>query len=328
MTNDKDYFRKLAEKYLDERATEQECEELFDWMKDNDELRTMLYEDLEASDKEMPESKKLRVYKNIVSAGQPDTKPRHRTLFTATRMLAAACVALALVAGALVYSQAGQAEVPARPLEVRTEATNRSKVNLPDGTVVHVNAQSTLSYRLDDKRKERIVHLDGEGYFEVAPDKKNPFKIITNGMELLCLGTKFDIKNYEDDSSARVILREGSVRVTSGKQAILMTPGTCVTYNKNTGRLSQSKVQKDRAVDWIRGYTYYQNESLENIANELSRNYGKRFVITSPEMSKETFSGYLGKTSLSDMLHALSTASGISYEYINDSTVHLFNTQK
>ena len=328
MMNDRKHIRLLAGKFLDGTATEQEREELFDWMYDSARLHAMIDTDLKDSDNAMPESKRRRIYSQIVNAGQEQKAPQQRRRNGLTRLLAAACVAMAFVIGGMAYWQSASAEHYSAPLEARTEAAARTQLTLPDGTQVHINSMSRLTYVYDVEKKARIVNLEGEGYFEVAPDKDNPFTIVTNGMSLLCLGTKFDIKNYEDDNTAKVILREGSVKVSSGRQEILMTPGTCVTYNKKTGALSSADVQRESATDWIRGATYYKNESLENIANELSRNYGTRVVISSPEISKETFSGYLGKASLNDVLRALSVASGINYEFINDSTVHLFNNPK
>ena len=328
MVNDKKHIRLLAEKFLNDTATEQEREELFDWMYDSASLHAMIDADLKNSDNAMPESKRRRIYTEIVNAEheQKIQQPHHR--INTTWLLAAACVTMAFVIGAMAYWQSASSKPYNAPLEARTEAAARTQLTLPDGTQVYINSMSKLTYIHDTDKKARIVNLEGEGYFEVAPDKNNPFTIVTNGMSLLCLGTKFDIKNYEDDNTAKVILREGSVKVSSGKQEILMKPGTCVTYNKTTGALTSADVQRESATDWIRGATYYKNESLENIANELSRNYGTRVVISSPEISKVTFSGYLGKTSLNDVLRALSMASGINYEFINDSTVHLFNNPK
>ena len=328
MVNDRYYYERLAEKYLREEASEQEKEELFDWMRDNEELCMIIDADLEASDNKMSERQKQRIYRQIVEECHSGGKVRLHRLFSVTRLLAAACVVLALSSGVLFYRQMAVSASAQKPFEVSTEAANHSRLQLPDGTSVHMNTRSTLSYALDNRHGERIVRLDGEGYFEVAADKDHPFKIITNGMEVLCLGTKFDIKNYKEDNSAKVILREGSVMVTSGTQKTLMTPGTCVTYDKNTGNLSQSRVRKDSAMEWISGYTYYQNENLENIVNELSRNYGKRFVITSPEINDETFSGYLGNGTLDDVLNALSVASGIDYRHANDSTILIYNNKK
>lgn len=328
MVNDIYYFRRLAEKYLSQEASEQEREELFDWLRDNDELRRMIDADIEASADTMSERQKRRIHSQIAEAVRSGRKARIYRRFSAVRILTAACVLFAVATGVLAYRQVTAAQPQENSLEVTTAAANHTKMQLPDGTSVHLNTRSTLSYKLDTKLKQRTIHLEGEGYFEVAADKDHPFKIITKGMELLCLGTKFDIKNYHEDNTAKVILREGSVMVTSGTRKTLMTPGTCVIYDKNTGTLSQSKVQKDSATEWISGYTYYQNENLENIVNELARNYGKRFVITSPEINTETFSGYLGNGTLDEVLNALSVASGIDYRHVNDSTILIYNNKK
>ena len=325
MTNDNKHYIHLAERYLAHEATPQECDELLEWMQDCDTLHQSIDQAIEQADNDMPEHRRRHIYSQIMATAgpQPARRPWWRR---PARLLAAACLALAVCGGTLLYTQLAAGPRPA-PVEVRTQATDRSEVRLPDGTLVHLNALSTLSYELDGEGR-RTVRLNGEGYFEVAPDRRHPFRIMTSGMELLCLGTKFDIKNYEDDSSAKVILREGSVKVSSGRHSILMTPGTCVTYNKATGHLTKADVQKESATDWMSGNIYYRNESLENIANELARTYGKRIVISTPSIARETFSGYLGRASLADVLNALAVASGIHYEYINDSTIQLYSGAK
>lgn len=335
MVNDKLYYKTLAEKFLGHHASQEEVDELFEWMKDNEQLSQLLSDEIEAApNDELSDSRKRHIYTTIVNSNGNAQSTQHvtgrtwRQRFTPMRLLAAACAVVAVCSVSMLAWQSLRPQPVYQPLMASTEAANRSQLTLPDGTLVHLNAQSQLTYQLDTKGRQRLVNLDGEGYFEVAPDKAHPFKILTNGMEVLCLGTKFDIKNYEDDNSAKVILRQGKVKVTSGTQEIVMQPGTCVTYNKATGRLSQQVVQKDCATDWMRGYAYYKNECLEDIANELSRNYGKRIVLSSPAMGRETFSGYLGHSSLDDVLRVLSVAAGIRYEYINDSTIQLFNNQK
>ena len=265
------YYKTLAEKFLGHHASQEEVDELFEWMKDNEQLSQLLREEIEAApDHELSDSRKRHIYTTIVNdnsngngtaqltpnATQPTT---WRQRFTPMRLLAAACAVVAVCSVSLLAWQNLRPQPVYQPLMATTEAANRSQLTLPDGTQVYLNAQSQLSYQFDTKGRQRLVNLDGEGYFEVAPDKAHPFKILTNGMEVLCLGTKFDIKNYEDDSSAKVILRQGKVKVTSGTQEIVMQPGTCVTYNKATGRLSQQMVQKDCATDWMRGYAYYKS---------------------------------------------------------------------
>lgn len=209
MVNDMLYYKTLAEKFLGHHTSQEEVDELFEWMKDNEQLSQLLREEIEAApDNELSDSRKRHIYTTIVNdnsngngTAQPTpnaTQPTTwRQRFTPMRLLAAACVVVAVCSVSLLAWQNLRSQPVYQPLMATTEAANRSQLTLPDGTQVYLNAQSQLSYQLDTKGRQRVVNLDGEGYFEVAPDKAHPFKILTNGMEVLCLGTKFDIKTMK-----------------------------------------------------------------------------------------------------------------------------------
>ena len=90
--------------------------------------------------------------------------------------------------------------------QVFVKPGSKSKIILPDGTIVRLNGSSTLSYNKDFNKKIREVKLDGEAYFDVIKDMTNPFIVHTSGIDIKVLGTLFDVKSYQQDSMIETTL--------------------------------------------------------------------------------------------------------------------------
>lgn len=108
-------------------------------------------------------------------------------------------------------------------------------VELPDGTQVSLGAKTTFHYDKDFGKKQRIVYLEGEAYFDVAKQRDKPFIVKTKEQDIEALGTKFNVMAYPLDSLVVTTLLEGSVRLTTlgiDRQAILQ-PNQQFVYNRN-----------------------------------------------------------------------------------------------
>jgi len=121
------------------------------------------------------------------------------------------------------------------------------QVKLPDGTVVWLNAASTLKYAANlleyGKRK---VSLQGEAFFKVAKDKAHPFVVKTGSQEVEVLGTQFNINAYEDESAVSTTLLEGSVRVSSFLVSASLREGTRETSSGQA--VKQSHIEKQNEI--------------------------------------------------------------------------------
>lgn len=89
----------------------------------------------------------------------------------------------------------------------------KSKITFPDGSIVWLNAGSKVKYDSNFAKASRKVELTGEGYFEVSKNKELPFVVSTGKLSVKVLGTKFNLKSYEEDSELKVTLKEGAVKV-------------------------------------------------------------------------------------------------------------------
>lgn len=146
-------------------------------------------------------------------------------------------------------------------------------ITLSDGTKVWLNAESKLVYPVTFIGDRREVRLEGEGYFEVASNKKKPFIVKTEREQVEVLGTHFNINSYKDEHISRVALLEGSVKVAAavGQGVELLRPGQQSLVS--TAGIRVEAVDMDECLAWKNGEFMFNNESLESIARRLERWY-------------------------------------------------------
>jgi len=147
------------------------------------------------------------------------------------------------------------------------------KIYLADGTLVCLNALSSLSYPTDFSwSSKREVKLTGEGYFEVAKDKKHPFIVTSDRQAVEVLGTHFNIAAYPSGLVTKTTLIEGAVKVSpiSGT-AVTIKPGEQAIVDKRGQKVI--RVATDDEIAWKNGFFTFNNESMEKIMTEISRWY-------------------------------------------------------
>jgi len=154
---------------------------------------------------------------------------------------------------------------------------------LSDGTKVWLNAASSITYPTSFKSGERKVSLKGEAYFDVAKNKKQPFKVITDRQELTVLGTQFNINSYDDEPETKTTLLEGSVQISSSntKQSILLSPGEQSALKEN-GKIKVSAVNTENAVAWRSGLFQFQDSDIQEAMRQLSRWYNVAIEFEGP----------------------------------------------
>lgn len=166
------------------------------------------------------------------------------------------------------------------------------RVTLSDGTAVHLNSASRLKYPVTFNKNERVVHLEGEAYFEVAKDKNRPFYVVTDGLKVRQYGTSFNVNTY---SSQRidVVLVSGSIGVisNSGKKEQELKPGQKAEFDRSSQTVSVTDVDVESYVSWNDGRFIFDDESLENIMQTLSRWYDVDIRFVSPQLRNLHFTG-------------------------------------
>ena len=151
---------------------------------------------------------------------------------------------------------------------VRSGDSGTSQVSLPDGTLVRLNANSSLTYQQNFGQNNRKVKLSGEGYFEVKKNTEKKFIVNTGYIDVTVLGTKFNLYAYEDKDIIEMALVEGHVNVSTSKppyQTICVKPNEKVTYNKYDNKLNIEKTTTKIETAWLNKELVFREEKLENV---------------------------------------------------------------
>ncbi|SEL39118.1 FecR family protein [Parapedobacter koreensis] len=147
------------------------------------------------------------------------------------------------------------------------------RLQLPDGTKVWLNTASSLHYPVAFIGAVRNVQLAGEAYFEVEPDALKPFIVEANGSTVKVLGTHFNVSAYADQQETTTTLVEGAVDVFKNGKSVALKPGQQAVVDELTGAIRQSQVNVHSVIAWKEGYFRFDNESISDIINKISRWY-------------------------------------------------------
>lgn len=197
----------------------------------------------------------------------------------------------------------------------------RSRLKLPDNTVVWLNSGSTLVYPARFDQAKREVFLEGEAVFEVSHQENSDFYVLTRDLDVHVTGTVFDLSAYKDDHSVSTVLESGTVELLfSGtfpgiKSTEKMKAGNMAVYKPVEKTLVQTTVNTRAYTSWKDGYFICERNSLNDITKKLSRYYNVRIEFEEPALSLETFSGRLNlRDSAVEVLSAISEIAGTEIE--------------
>lgn len=171
-------------------------------------------------------------------------------------------------------------------------------LTLADGTEVWLNAETEIRYPVQFTGNKRVVYLDGEAYFTVAPDKKNPFTVVSTHASVSVLGTQFNFRAYPDEQDVQTTLVSGSVIMQSEKykQQVKLVPGEQGVLEKRSANLTKQEVNTYLYTAWKDGRFAFRDARLEDLFNILARWYDLSVFYQSPEAKDIRFTGDLNKT--------------------------------
>lgn len=232
----------------------------------------------------------------------------------------AAVVAIIIAVGCISYWQ-GEVNVKDTFADISVEAPlgSKTKLYLPDGTLVWLNAGSRMTYSQGFGVDNRKVELEGEGYFEVKRNEKIPFFVKTKDLQLQVLGTKFNFRDYPEDHEVVVSLLEGKVGLNNllreEKEAVL-SPDERAVLNKANGLLTVESVTASNAPQWTDGYLFFDEELLPDIAKELERSYNVKIHIANDSLKTFRFYGNFVRReqNIQEVLEALASTEKMQYK--------------
>lgn len=230
----------------------------------------------------------LRQFKRRMHAGRRISLRR-----SAVRIAAAAVVAAVLLAGGLTTVLLSKCL--AQPVTVVTQLGERSQVVLPDGTKVWLNSSSSVEYVAPFFSRQRRVKMEGEAYFEVEHDRRAPFVVSTNGLDVEVLGTRFNIRNDDNEHRVTTVLLEGAVKAyASGREqaSVRLHPAQQLVFDTRTHAMRLTDCPSaERSINWIDGRFCFEHDTFGEIVAELKRYYNVDIRFMDTRLRDMRFSG-------------------------------------
>ena len=230
----------------------------------------------------------LRQFKRRMHAGRRISLRR-----SAVRIAAAAVIAAVLLAGGLTTVLLSKRL--AQPVTVVTQLGERSQVVLPDGTKVWLNSSSSVEYVAPFFSRQRRVKMEGEAYFEVEHDRRAPFVVSTNGLDIEVLGTRFNIRNVDNEHRVTTVLLEGAVKAyASGREqaSVRLHPAQQLVFDTRTHAMRLTDCPSaERSINWIDGRFCFEHDTFGEIVAELKRYYNVDIRFMDNRLRDMRFSG-------------------------------------
>lgn len=173
------------------------------------------------------------------------------------------------------------------------------KITLEDSTEVWLNSESQLIYPENFSDNERKVIVKGEVYFKVAHESNRPFRVETDGQVVTVHGTQFNIKSYKEDRKVLTTLVEGSISLSRKNNSgeIMLRPNHQSQFDKQDATTNVKTVNAEMVASWRFGKFVFENQTLEEIMQELSRWYSFEYEFTNADLKKIEFMGSIPRYS-------------------------------
>lgn len=230
-----------------------------------------------------------------------------------------------LVAEQVVYKNISPSK------ELYTNKGVKAKIILPDSSVVILNSDTRINYpdKFDDKL--RVVNLSGEAYFDVAKDTLRPMIVHTKkGFSIKVLGTKFNLKAYDNDDKSQATLYSGKIDLirSSGNRLVSteVAPFQTIVVSDLKKSNPVTKIMKPSPLDdkaWTEGKIIFDEAPVSEVAKILERWHGYDFEIKDPSILNYKITATFNSESLVQVMDLIQMTSLVRYE-IKNKTVFLY----
>lgn len=310
----KNLVEKIFKEYLSREQNSGTQNEFYDWLLNNDsqEEKDEELKKIWASIPKKEDSSTHYSWNKFKLRIAPGTKQRYLLLWQSIAAL------FILVSGSLLYILIQQKDTFTSDLvEQYTQVAHVDSIYLPDGTLVHLNATTTLLYPTEFKGNTRSIYLIGEAIFDIKRDPKKPFIVKTSDCNITALGTHFNVEAYPNENEVRTTLLSGKIEVENIREntKTILEPNQQYTYNKSTANSSISNIDTEVITSWKKGELTIQNKSIKEIINILERKYPITFQYNWDLVEKKDEYNFKFKMEapIEEVLNVIKTVSGIDY---------------
>jgi ferric-dicitrate binding protein FerR (iron transport regulator) len=193
------------------------------------------------------------------------------------------------------------------------------QLTLSDGTKVWLNAASSLKFpqHFVPAEENRIVYLKGEAFFDVTKNKKQPFIVKTETIDVEVLGTQFNVSSYSEDTTVKTTLVEGAVVVNDQNEntnSLQLVPNDQAVFSKNKKVLHKQKVNTSLYTSWMDKKIILQNESFSEACKRIERTYDVAIISHNKKLNNTRFTGEFDVENVKEILRTFSETLKFTYE--------------
>ncbi len=198
-------------------------------------------------------------------------------------------------------------------VERHTPGGQRQRLQLADGSVVWLNANSTLRYPQAFGGALREVHLAGEAFFEVASNPDKPFLIHAGRTTTRVLGTSFAVRGYPGEVAVTVVTGKVAFANAPDAPAVTLTPGERGVVRRNAGRVEKSVNPDPNFLAWKTRTLTFRNAPLRQVLPTLEGYFGVTFRTDDPALLDCHFTGSFKEPTLAEVLQVFAYGRDIAY---------------
>lgn len=231
---------------------------------------------------------------------------------------AVAIVLLGLITVTAYWQGSRQIQSNFSDIVVEAPLGSKTKLTLPDGSTVWLNAGSKMIYSQGFGVSDRRLAFQGEGYFEVEKNDEMPFLFQTHDVNVTVVGTKFNFRNYPEDEEAVVELLEGKVALENQlkeESVRYLSPNEKMVLHKATGKMDITSAKVKEATLWTENILLFDEDLLPDIVRELERSYHVQIEIENEDLKQTRFYGQFNQLeqNIYDVLDMLSETGKLKY---------------
>jgi ferric-dicitrate binding protein FerR (iron transport regulator) len=313
MYQGKKHFEQLVTRYLNGQLGDHEYDQLLGLLQDQ-EKSSWFYLLKNRWDPEKDDRSRknwTRLARRIKVNSTENTKSKKQVIGQQWIFRVAAILIIGLLITTSVLYRKNQGFIRGITI-IETPRGEKSRIYLPDGTEVWLNASSKLSYNFFSKESRR-VSLTGEAFFKVKRNERSPFTVKTSRCAVEVLGTEFNVMAYDQLKRNEITLFKGKVDVKAAKKSAILHVGDKLLISNDTIRMQKANL--DQTYGWVENKFNFSKISLDELIMRLENWYDVDIECDNADEKNITLSGtFKNEETIWQVLDAINVYLPILYE--------------
>lgn len=201
-------------------------------------------------------------------------------------------------------------------VELKT-GDSAEEIKLADGSIINLNANSTLKYPVEFTGTTREVELSGEAFFDIAKDPSHPFTVHTPFEDVSVLGTSFNIRAFKGETNSEVSVTTGKVKVDNGTVHKILLPNEKVVVDHSSGKMEHQITENLNESAWLTNVMVFEDAQMPDVLDDLETYFDLEFTVENAELLNCPFDAnfnFAEGDNLSTVLTTISKVFGVTPE--------------